>query len=63
MIEINLLPGAGKKSRSRGVGLNLSGSLAGAISKVTDPYLIGSAAVVALSLVTIVGLFWAQRAR
>jgi Tfp pilus assembly protein PilN len=63
MIEINLLPGAGKKSRSRGVGLNLSGSLAGAISKVTDPYLIGSAAVVAISMVAIVGLFWAQRAR
>jgi Tfp pilus assembly protein PilN len=63
MIEINLLPGAGKKTRSRGVGLNLSGSLAGAISKVTDPYLIGSAAVVAISLVAIMGLFWAQRAR
>ena len=63
MIEINLLPGTGKKSRSRGVGLNLSGSLAGAISKVTDPYMIGAAAAVAISLVAIMGLFWAQRAR
>ena len=63
MIEINLLPGAGKKTRSRGVGLNLSGSLAGAIAKVTDPYMIGALAAVTISVVAVLGLFWAQRAR
>ncbi|HJU90945.1 MAG TPA: PilN domain-containing protein [Gemmatimonadaceae bacterium] len=63
MIEINLLPGTGKKTRSRGVGLNLSGSFAGAISKITDPYMIGAAAAVAISLLATTGLFWAQRAK
>ncbi len=62
MIEINLLPGAGKKTRSRGVGINLSGTLSGAISKVTDPYMIGAAAAVVVSFLVIVGLFWTQRA-
>jgi Tfp pilus assembly protein PilN len=62
MIEINLLPGAGRKTRSRGVGINLSGTLSGAISKVTDPYLLGAAAAVIVSTLAVVGLFWMQRA-
>jgi Tfp pilus assembly protein PilN len=62
MIEINLLPGAGKKTRSRGVGINLSGSLAGVASKVTDPYMLGAAATVAVAVLVTLALFWTQRA-
>ncbi len=63
MIEINLLPGAGKKTRSRGVGINLSGSVAGALSRLTDPYMIGATAAVVIAVLAIGGMFWAQRAQ
>jgi Tfp pilus assembly protein PilN len=63
MIEINLLPGAGKKTRGRGVGINLSGSVAGVLSKLTDPYMIGAAAAVVIAVLAIGGMFWAQRAQ
>lgn len=49
MIEINLLPGTGKKSRgsrSAGAGLNLGALASGFIGKVTDPWLVGGIAVV-----------------
>lgn len=40
MIEINLLPGATKKSRGRGTGFSLKSIVAGASSRVRDPYMI-----------------------
>lgn len=40
MIEINLLPGATRKSRGRGTGFSLKSITAGANLKVGDPYLI-----------------------
>ena len=46
MIEINLTPGASRKSKGRGAGLALAGVLGDAKSSIKDPYLI--AAVVSL---------------
>lgn len=40
MIEINLLPGATKKSRGRGTGFSLKSIAAGFTTKVRDPYMI-----------------------
>ncbi len=40
MIEINLLPGATKKSRGRGTGFSLKSIVAGASSRIRDPYMI-----------------------
>lgn len=48
MIEINLLPGAGKKSRSAGAGANVGASLATAAAKVKDPFMILAATSVLL---------------
>ena len=44
MIEINLLPGAGKKSRGAGAGVAVGASLATAATKVKDPFMILAAA-------------------
>ena len=46
MIEINLTPGASRKSKGRGAGLALAGVLGDAKTSIKDPYLI--AAVVSL---------------
>jgi Tfp pilus assembly protein PilN len=55
MIEINLLPGAGKKSRGAGGGSTVGASLATAATKVKDPFmimavvsLVGAGAVIAM---------------
>jgi Tfp pilus assembly protein PilN len=61
MIEINLLPGSGKKSRSKSSGIALGGVLSGIIAQVKDPYLIGSAVLVIASGVAIVGLWGLQQ--
>jgi Tfp pilus assembly protein PilN len=44
MIEINLLPGAGKKARGAGAGATVGASLATAATKVKDPFMILAAA-------------------
>jgi Tfp pilus assembly protein PilN len=46
MIEINLTPGASRKSKGRGAGMALAGVIGDAKSSIKDPYLI--AAVVSL---------------
>ena len=61
MIEINLLPGSGKKARSRSAGFALGGVLSGIIAQVKDPYLMGAAALVILSAVATVGLWGLQQ--
>jgi Tfp pilus assembly protein PilN len=61
MIEINLLPGSGKKSRSKSSGFAFGGVLSGIIAQVKDPYLIGSAVLVIASAVAIVGLWGLQQ--
>jgi len=57
MIEINLLPGSGKKSRGRAAGAGFSAAFAGAFARVKDPYLLG-AVVAPLVALSIVGLLW-----
>jgi Tfp pilus assembly protein PilN len=61
MIEINLLPGSGKKARSRSSGLALGGVFSGIIAQVKDPYLMGAAAVVIIAAVATVGLWGLQQ--
>src|SRR5688572_9057442 len=63
MIEINLLPGSGKKSRGRSSGVGLSETLSGIFTKVKDPYLLGSIASVGLALAAIAVLWLTQSAR
>ena len=46
MIEINLLPGSGKRSRGRSAGVGLSETLSGIFAKVKDPYLLSAVASV-----------------
>jgi Tfp pilus assembly protein PilN len=59
MIEINLLPGSGKKNR-RSTKLELGAIFAGITEKITDKYLIGAIAASALSLLLIGTLFLYQ---
>ncbi|MGQ0714196.1 MAG: PilN domain-containing protein [Gemmatimonadaceae bacterium] len=61
MIEINLLPGSGKKARGRSSGIALGGALSGIIAQVKDPYLMGAAAIVILAAVATVGLWGLQQ--
>ena len=64
MIHINLLPGSGKKSRSKGSSLPSIGSLmSGFAEKVKDPFLIGAAAAVLVSLTSVGALYGWQTAR
>jgi Tfp pilus assembly protein PilN len=64
MIEINLLPGTGKKPRSRsGAGINFSGMASGLVSKVNDPLLLSAVASVLVAALVIGGMFWHQRAQ
>ncbi len=64
MIEINLLPGTGKKPRNRGgAGINFAGVASGFASKVNDPLLLGAVASVAVAALVIGGMFWHQRAQ
>jgi Tfp pilus assembly protein PilN len=52
MIEINLLPGAGKKSRKE-TGLSFGAIAAGAGSRIKDPYLLAAIICVAVAGATI----------
>jgi len=64
MIEINLLPGTGKKPRNRGgAGINFSGMASGLVSKVNDPLLLSAVASVLVAALVIGGMFWHQRAQ
>ena len=64
MIEINLLPGSGKKPRNRsGAGINFAGVASGFASKVSDPLLLSAVASVVVAAVVIGGMFWHQRAQ
>ncbi len=60
MIEINLLPGGGKKSRAN-VGAGLAGSISGALAKVKDPYLLSAVGSVAAAI-AIIGLLYVTQA-
>jgi Tfp pilus assembly protein PilN len=62
MIEINLLPGAGKKARGKGAGPAVAGSVSSAVSRLKDPFLIGAVAAAVVSILAIAGLYYQQKA-
>src|SRR5919199_1004587 len=63
MIQINLLPGAGNRTRGRSAWIDLSGVASGVLSKVKDPYLVGAVASVLVAGAVIGAMFWYQRAQ
>jgi Tfp pilus assembly protein PilN len=65
MIEINLLPGSGKKARkgSAGPKMNLGASLSGLRDRVRDPWLVGAIASGALGVLVVAGLWMTQSSR
>jgi Tfp pilus assembly protein PilN len=63
MIEINLLPGAGKKVRGAGAGAAVGASFASAATKIKNPFTLLAAASVILSAATIGILTWQQQAK
>ena len=62
MIEINLLPGAGRKARGRGNGASLGATLSGVAAKVKDPHLIFGVVTVAVCLALVGALQLRQTA-
>lgn len=60
MIEINLLPGAGRKARGRGTGAGFGAALSGIAAKVKDPHLIFGVASVAICLALVGAMQWRQ---
>ena len=62
MIEINLLPGSGRKTKGKGAGITFAGAMSGAASQVKAPFLIGAVASFALAALIIGGLFLRQGA-
>ena len=61
MIEINLLPGAGKKNRSRGgTSINFGAIASNALARIRDPYMIAAVAGVAMSVAALFGMFTYQ---
>ena len=63
MIEIKLLPGSGKKSRSKGAGVNFSELASGFASKVKDPWLLGAVGSAVLAALLVGGMYWFQGSR
>lgn len=62
MIEINLLPGSGRKAKGRGAGGGFASAMSDAATQVKDPYLIGAVASFVLAALVIGGLFLRQGA-
>ena len=58
MIEINLLPGAGRKARGRGTSAGFGATLSGVVAKVKDPYLIFGVATAAICLALVAAMQW-----
>jgi Tfp pilus assembly protein PilN len=65
MIEINLLPGSGKKSKrgGGGAGFDIGAAFKGFASKITDPFLLSAVGSAVLAAVAIGGLYTHQAAR
>jgi len=65
MIEINLLPGAGKKKASRGGGggIDFSSMVAGLSSRTKDKFLIGSVTVIVIAVGALGFLYVTQNRR
>jgi Tfp pilus assembly protein PilN len=64
MIQINLLPGAGRKSRKGpGPKMDLGAAFSGIRGRVRDPWLIGLTASVVIAVAVVGGLWVTQNAR
>ena len=65
MIEINLLPGSGKKAKkgSGGAKLNLGASLDSLRGKVRDPWMLGAVGSCLIAVLATAGLYVTQSAR
>jgi Tfp pilus assembly protein PilN len=65
MIEINLLPGSGKKAKkgSGGAKLNLGASLDSLRGKVRDPWMLGAIGSCLIAVLATAGLYVTQNAR
>jgi len=63
MIEINLSPGASRKSKGRGAGFSLSGALGDAKSSIKEPFMIVAIVSVIGAAATIGGLHVTQSAK
>ena len=63
MIEINLLPGSGKKTRSKGAGVNFSALASGFASRVKDPWLLGAVGSAVLAALLVGGMYWHEKSR
>jgi Tfp pilus assembly protein PilN len=61
MIEINLLPGAGKKARGAGAGATVGASFASAATRIKDPFMMLAAASV-IAAAAAIGLLTVQQA-
>ena len=62
MLQINLLPG-GRKSARGGNSFNIAGALGSVGQRIRDPWLVGAAAAVVVSVATVGVLFTSQQAR
>lgn len=63
MIEINLLPGAARKSKGRASGLSLGAVAAGGSARIKDPYLLSAIGAVIVAAAAIAGLHFTQSSR
>ena len=63
MIEINLLPGAGKKKATRRQGMNVGALTAGLSGRIRDKFMLGAIASVVVAVVAVGSLYAAQTAR
>jgi Tfp pilus assembly protein PilN len=62
MIQINLLPGSGKKTRSRGAGVDLAGGFSKIVARIKDPYLVAATASAIVAAIAVGGMYVTQRA-
>jgi type IV pilus assembly protein PilN len=65
MIEINLVPGSGKKAKkgSGGAKMNLGASLGGLRGKIRDPWMLGAIGSSLVAVLVTAGLYTTQTAR
>jgi Tfp pilus assembly protein PilN len=62
MIEINLLPGAAKKSKGRGQSISLGTFMSGARARIKDPYMLSAVVAVLVAAGAIGVLYMSQNA-
>jgi Tfp pilus assembly protein PilN len=66
MIQVNLIPGSGKKAKKGGGGgakLNLGASLGNLKSKIRDPYMLGAIGSAVVAILVTGGLYSTQESR